>query len=177
MIQQGKNGGGIGGIWVKLNESEWKMIDGVLSGKLLLPPKTMYTVRGTEYVIAKMTVYGYANSNLQVENLDGDIIAFDRAVCAELKNKKQGDVFSILGTITPILKKKPSTGQELPLTLYITARKLYDGYVTDQARGKGKIFQVLGCWKTGFRLPENIETLQNGGIFGGILKIYENFII
>ncbi|QMT34130.1 hypothetical protein LNQ82_06695 [Conchiformibius steedae DSM 2580] len=119
------------------------MIDGIVSGKLLLKPKPMYTIRGTEYMIAKMNVYGYPVGNLKADDLDGDIIAFDKNVCAELKRYKQGDVISILGIITPIYE--PKAAQPVPITLKITARRLYVGYLDFQAHGKGLIFEQLGC--------------------------------
>ena len=40
------------------------MIDGIVSGKLLLKPKLLQTRRGTPYVIAKMSVYGYQSGNI-----------------------------------------------------------------------------------------------------------------
>lgn len=119
------------------------MIDGIVSGKLLLDPKPMFTVRGTEYMIAKMKVYGYPVGNLKVEHLDGDIIAFDKRVCEALKEKKKGDVFSIAGIITPVHEQV--AGQVVPITLKITARKLYNGYLDYQAHGKGWLFEHLGA--------------------------------
>lgn len=120
------------------------MIDGIVSGKLALAPKIMRTNRGSHYLIAKMTVFAYRNSNnLRAEELDGDVIAFDPLVIDELLQKSKGDVISIAGVITPIVQKR-AVGQDLPVTLYITAKKVYADYVHGQAKGKGGLFQILG---------------------------------
>lgn len=119
------------------------MIDGIVSGKLALAPKIMRTNRGSHYLIAKMTVFAYHCGNLHAEELDGDVIAFDPLVIDELLQKSKGDVISIAGVITPIVQKR-AVGQDLPVTLYITAKKVYADYVHGQAKGKGGLFQILG---------------------------------
>ncbi|SOD67415.1 hypothetical protein SAMN02746062_00896 [Alysiella filiformis DSM 16848] len=120
------------------------MIDGIVSGRLVLAPKIMRTNRGSQYLIAKITVFAYRNSNLDVQELDGDVIAFDPLVIDELMRQNTGDVISIAGIITPILQQKRAIGQDLPVTLYITAKKIYADYVHGQAKGKGGLFQLLG---------------------------------
>ncbi len=71
------------------------MIDGIVSGKLLLDPKRDYTIRGSEYVIAKMTSYCYQVGNTKGERLDCKIIAFDKQACETLMKQKKGDIVSV----------------------------------------------------------------------------------
>lgn len=119
------------------------MIDGIVSGKLLLDLKRDYTIRGSEYVIAKMTSYCYQVGNTKGERLDCKIIAFDKQACETLMNQKKGDIVSVLGMITPIYEQ--AIGQSVPITLQITAKKLINGYVAHQVHGKGWLFEKMGC--------------------------------
>ncbi|VEE98856.1 Uncharacterised protein [Neisseria canis] len=53
------------------------MIDGIISGKLTRPPKKLFTVRGSVYVIAKMNVHTYRENSPPIY---ANIIAFDSRV-------------------------------------------------------------------------------------------------
>lgn len=115
------------------------MIDGIVSGKLQLKPKMLKTRRGTDYLIAKMTVYGYAAGNLQAVEMNADVIAFDRKLCHDLMQYEQGSVLSICGVIRPVDEEELG-GRET--VLKITAMRIVDGYIYGQAKGKGRLFRL-----------------------------------
>ncbi|WP_156499727.1 hypothetical protein [Eikenella sp. NML120348] len=48
------------------------------------------TKRGTDYLIAKLTVYGYRSGNLPAIELNADLIAFDRRLCSRLMECNAG---------------------------------------------------------------------------------------
>lgn len=113
------------------------MIDGIVSGKLQLKPKMMKTRRGTDYLIAKMTVYGYGAGNMQAVEMNADVIAFNSKLCYDLMQYEQGNVLSICGIVRPVLQEEFG-GRET--VLKITAMRIVDGYIYGQAKGKGRLF-------------------------------------
>ena len=112
------------------------MIDGIISGKSLLAPKTMLNKRGTQYVIAKMQVYGWRGG----ADLHGDIIAFDSSVCRDLLACQKGAELSLCGIITPLAEINHGQPETV---LRITAKVLLHGYVFQQQRGQGRLFSLM----------------------------------
>ena len=83
------------------------MIDGIISGKILLKPKIMSTRRGTPYLIAKMRIFGYQTGNIASPELHGDVIAFDAAVCRVLQGMDAGMLVSVFVASLWLGKRKP----------------------------------------------------------------------
>ena len=125
---------------VGLSERTGKVIDGIVSGKLLLKPKVMKTQRGSDYVIAKMKVYGYMMGKQRVADIHGDIIAFDKELCCELVCLDKDSELSVCGVIVPA--REIYLGQET-MVLKITARLLLSGYFYGQSLGKGSLFSLV----------------------------------
>lgn len=117
------------------------MIDGIVSGRLQLKPKMLKTKRGTDYLIAKLTVYGYRSGNLPDMELNADLIAFDKRLCGRLAGYDAGQVVSVAGIIRPV-EQIEMGGREI--VLKITAKAIVDGYSYRQSRGKGRLFDVIG---------------------------------
>ena len=115
------------------------MIDGIVSGKLLLKPKLLQTRRGTPYVIAKMSVYGYQSGNIPACRMNADVIAFDRELCARLLDCGVGEILSLCVIIRPV-EVEEITGREI--VLRITAKAIIDSYMDSQAKGRGRLFNV-----------------------------------
>lgn len=123
------------------------MIDGIISGKILLKPKIMHTRRGTPYLIAKMRIFGYQTGNITSPELHGDVIAFDAAVCRVLQGMDAGMLVSVCGMIVPVREAGPG-GEET--VLKITARGVVPYYSGRQLMGKGALFDLLarsGWWQ------------------------------
>ena len=57
------------------------MIDGIISGVLVLPPKRLFTRRASPYVIGKIDVMAVRQDGQPVH---GNVIAFDAGVCTAL---------------------------------------------------------------------------------------------
>ncbi|MDO5638588.1 MAG: hypothetical protein Q4G28_01820 [Neisseria sp.] len=113
------------------------MIDGIISGKLVLTPKKMFTRRGSLYVIGKLDVMTLRPERLPVH---GNVIAFDAAVCAALLAMSKGDTVSLGGVITP--KHGDDYGQPV-IELDITAKAIMHGYHIGQANGNGRLMPLL----------------------------------
>ncbi|OSI16865.1 hypothetical protein BWD09_06475 [Neisseria dentiae] len=111
------------------------MIDGIIIGKLTRPPKRLFTVRGSVYVIAKMNVHTYRVGSPPIY---ANIIAFDSRVCAYLLERKQGETLSLGGIITP--KLTAEYGQT-EIELDLTVKTIMTGYHIGQAAGKGRLFE------------------------------------
>ncbi len=110
------------------------MIDGVISGKLLLKPKTMLTGRGTPYLIAKMTVYGYQSGNVKAESVHGDLIVFDAAARAA------GEMVTVCGVIVPVRE----VYQGIEETVFkVTVYGVLRDYISGQTKGKGAVFGLI----------------------------------
>lgn len=116
------------------------MIDGIVSGKLLLKPKMLKTSRGSNYLIAKLQVYGYQTGNIEATTMHGDLIAFDRDVCHELAECAAGAVVTVCGIITPV--QEESLGQT-ETVLKITAKALIQDYAGKQQQGNGSLFALV----------------------------------
>lgn len=116
------------------------MIDGIVSGKLLLQPREMRTRRGTSYLIAKMLVYGYAIGTVKAQTLHGDLIVFDRAAMRELEAFKVGSVLSVCGIITPV--READLGIE-ETVLKIVVKSLVTGYINQQRHNQGDLFKLI----------------------------------
>ena len=117
------------------------MIDGIVSGRLQLKPKMLTTKRGPDYLIAKLTVYGYRSGNLPAIELNADLIAFDRRLCSRLMECDAGQIVSIAGIIRPA-EQVEMGGQEI--VLKITAKAMVDGYLYRQSWSKGRLFDLIG---------------------------------
>lgn len=116
------------------------MIDGVISGRLLLKPKTMLTGRGTPYLIAKMTVYGYQSGNVKAESVHGDLIVFDAVARAALANREAGEMVTVCGVIVPVRE----VYQGIEETVFkVTVSGVLRGYISGQTKGKGAVFDLM----------------------------------
>jgi hypothetical protein len=69
------------------------MIDGIISGVLVLPPKRLFTRRASPYVIGKIDVMAVRQDGQPVH---GNVIAFDAGVCTALLAMSKGDTVSLL---------------------------------------------------------------------------------
>lgn len=112
------------------------MIDGIVSGKLTMPPKELFNRRGLPYVIAKLQSYTYTKRQAVYVN----VITFDTAVCRYLLDKAAGDMVSLGGIITP---KLVNVYGQTEIELDITAKAVLGGYYVQQADGKGNLFTEL----------------------------------
>lgn len=116
------------------------MIDGIVSGKLLLKPKLMKTRRGSVYLIAKMRVYGYQVGNTPAHDLNGDLIVFDRAAMRALEVLDSGAVVSVCGIITPV--REVEFGIEETI-LRIVVKSLVTDYLKQQRHNQGELFKLI----------------------------------
>lgn len=116
------------------------MIDGIVSGKLLLTPKLMRTRRGSTYLIAKMRVFGYPNGNLPAKSLHGDLIVFDREAMQELAALDTGALVSVCSIITPV--REIELGIE-ETVLKITVKSLVTNYLQHQQHNQGQLFKLI----------------------------------
>ena len=98
------------------------MIDGIISGVLVLPPKRLFTRRASPYVIGKIDVMAVRQDGQPVH---GNVIAFDAGVCTALLAMSKGDTVSLGGIITP--KLADDYGQAV-VELNITALAVLSGY-------------------------------------------------
>ena len=113
------------------------MIDGIISGVLVLPPKRLFTRRASPYVIGKIDVMAVRQDGQAVR---GNVIAFDAGVCTALLAMSKGDTVSLGGIITP--KLADDYGQAV-VELNITALAVLSGYHIGQANGKGRLLAML----------------------------------
>lgn len=118
------------------------MIDGIVSGKLLLYPKMMYSSRGSAYLIAKMQAYGYRQGRNQTPPLYADVIAFDASVIAALADCRKGEEISIAGVIT--VKAERVDDGRIDSVLKVTALRVLKDYESGQTMGRGRLFNLLG---------------------------------
>lgn len=116
------------------------MIDGIVSGKLLLKPKLMRTRRGSAYLIAKMTVYSYQVGNTPASHVHGDLIVFDRTAMREMAALDAGAVVSVCGIITPTREAEYGIEETV---LRIVVKCLVTDYLKQQRRNQGELFGLI----------------------------------
>lgn len=116
------------------------MIDGIVSGRLLLDPKPMRTWRGSPYLIAKMTAYGYAMGAMKTRDLNADLILFDKQAMEELAEYRAGNFLTVCGIVYPV--QEPYLGA-METVLKITVRFVLTDYLKNQRKNDGDLFRLI----------------------------------
>ena len=116
------------------------MIDGIVSGRLLLDPKPMRTQRGSPYLIAKMTAYGYAMGAMKTRDLNADLIVFDKQAMEELAEYRAGNFLTVCGIVYPV--QEPYLGA-METVLKITVRFVLTDYLKNQRKNDGDLFRLI----------------------------------
>ena len=116
------------------------MIDGIVSGRLLLDPKPMRTQRGSPYLIAKMTAYGYAMGAMKTRDLNADLIVFDKQAMEELAEYRAGNFLTVCGIVCPV--QEPYLGA-METVLKITVRFVLTDYLKNQRKNDGDLFRLI----------------------------------
>lgn len=122
------------------------MIDGIVSGRLLLDPKPMRTRRGSPYLIAKMTAYGYAMGAMKTRDLNADLIVFDKQAMEELAEYRAGNFLTVCGIVYPV--QEPYLGAT-ETVLKITVRFVLTDYLKNQRKNDGDLFRLINRAKKG----------------------------
>ncbi|MCF7520484.1 hypothetical protein L4G92_00230 [Neisseria sp. ZJ106] len=116
------------------------MIDGIISGKLLLRPKMMRTSRGSPYLIAKMRAFAYPVGTLPTKHLNADLIVFDKTLIQQMAACSAGEVLTVCGIITPTEETEFGIRQTV---LKVTVKSLINGYLRKQQQGNGGLFKLI----------------------------------
>lgn len=122
------------------------MIDGIVSGRLLLDPKPMRTRRGSPYLIAKMSAFGYATGAMKARDLNADLIVFDRRAMAELAEYRAGNFLTVCGIVCPV--QEPYLGA-METVLKITVRFVLKDYLKNQRKNDGDLFRLIDRARNG----------------------------